>query len=418
MPCLWNAVKCDILQRKGIPLFAELDRRIDAEKTVLLENIRSSKENINQSIRDINNDIAQAERELRRFPKEEQELANLERQFSLSQGAYNLYVSKKSEANLIKAANVSDIIFIDRAKDVGNGPIGPNKRLNYVIATIIGGAIPLVLVFLLVFFNTKIGNPNELKTLSQIPVLGVIGKSPHKSSLIVKEYPKSSIAEAFRGIRTSLQFIYKKKNLDGAKTVLVTSSVSGEGKTFTSINIASVFALSEKKTVIVGLDLRKPKIFDDFNLSNDVGVVNYLIGQASLGEITQESGTPYLDIILAGPIPPNPAELLISDQMAELMAELKKEYDYIVLDTPPVGLVADALELMQYADANLYMIRQGYTKKGMLALVNEKYRNGEISNVSFVLNYFRTKGRYGYGYGYGLRLRLWLWLWKLWKWLS
>jgi capsular exopolysaccharide synthesis family protein len=179
--------------------------------------------------------------------------------------------------------------------------------------------------------------------------------------------------------------------------------VSGEGKTFTSINIASVFALSEKKTVLVGLDLRKPKIFDDFKIDNDKGVVNYLIGDATLDEIKQPSGIDYLDVILSGPIPPNPSELIISDAMGVFIAALKEEYDYIVFDTPPLGLVSDAFELMPYADASLYMIRQGYTKKDMLGLVNDKYERGEIKNISFVLNYFQRQRKYGYasGYGYG-----------------
>ena len=181
----------------------------------------------------------------------------------------------------------------------------------------------------------------------------------------------------------------------------VTSSVSGEGKTFCSINLASVFALSQRKTVLVGLDLRKPKIFGDFDLPNVNGVVNYLIGDSTLEEIIQPTKIPHLDVILAGAVPPNPSELLMSSQMDVLMEALKKEYDYIILDTPPVGLVSDALELDAYADATLYVIRQHYTKKGMLKLINDKYKKKEITNISFVLNYFSAKSKLGYGYGYG-----------------
>ena len=387
--------------KENNPIFAELDRNIDAEKAVLLENIRSSKSILQDQANSVAREIYQAETELRRFPKEEQQLSEIERRFTLSQAAVNLYKSKRSEANIIKASNVSDIVFIDEAKDVGGGQIGPNNKLNNMIALILGGLIPATLVFLLVFFNTKIGNLEEVKKLSNIPVLGVIGKSNHNNSLVVRDHPRSSIAEAFRGLRSSLQFIYKKQNVVGAKTVLVTSSVSGEGKTFTSINLASVFALSEKKTVLVGLDLRKPKIFDDFEITNDFGVVNYLIGQSTLDEIKQPSGIQYLDIILSGPIPPNPSEMIISDRMKEFMDELKSTYDYVILDTPPLGLVSDAFELMPYADASLYMIRQGYTKKGMLRMITEKYKTNEIENVSFILNYFKAKGAYGYDYGYG-----------------
>ena len=153
--------------------------------------------------------------------------------------------------------------------------------------------------------------------------------------------------------------------------------------------------------MLVGLDLRKPKIFGDFNLPNDTGVVNYLIGENSLSEIVQPTKIPHLDVILAGAVPPNPSELLMSEQMDSLIKELKKEYDYIILDTPPVGLVSDALELDEYVDATLYVIRQHYTKKGMLRLINDKYKKKEIRNISFVLNYFSAKSKLGYGYGYG-----------------
>ena len=315
---------------EGNSVLAQLDAQIDAEKKVLLENITSSKSLINREIQTLNNDIYQLERELSSFPKEEQELANIKRRLSLSEAAYNLFQSKRSEAVIIKASNVSDLLFIDNAKDIGGGRIGPNTRFSYVVAGVLGGAVPLALVFLLVFFDTKIASPEEVKNMSKIPVLGVVGKSKLDSNLVLREYPRSSIAESFRGLRSSLQFIYRRQEIEGAKTVVITSSVSGEGKTYTSINLASVFALSGKKTVLVGLDLRKPKIFDDFDLSNDIGVVNYLIQDKSLSEIIQPSTIQHLDVILAGPIPPNPSELLISEAMQDFMNELKKHYDYII----------------------------------------------------------------------------------------
>ena len=167
------------------------------------------------------------------------------------------------------------------------------------------------------------------------------------------------------------------------------------------MNIASVFALSERKTVLVGLDLRKPKIFEDFDIKNNKGVVNYLINDATIGEIVQSTKIEHLDIITSGPIPPNPSELLMKDSMDRFISELKESYDYVILDSPPIGLVADSLTLERYADASIYIVRQGVTKKGMLNTINEKYRTGEITNMSFVLNCFEQKAKYGYGYGYG-----------------
>ena len=369
-------------------------------KVVLLENINSSKGLKNQEARTIINDIGYYEGQIKALPKEQQELLKIERRYNLSQGTYNLFLAKRNEAGLVKAANVSDVMVIDKAKDTGGGQIGPNTQLNYIMALLLGLLIPIVLVFIKLFFDNSINNPKEIERLSQIPFLGVIGKSKMKTNLIVLKEPKSSISESFRSIRSSLQFMYRKQGIEGAKTVLVTSSVSGEGKTFCSINIASVFALSGKKTILIGLDLRKPKIFGDFNIDNHKGVVNYLINDSTLNGIIQNSGVDHLDIITSGPIPPNPSELLMSERMELLMDELKQEYDYIILDSPPVGLVTDSLELLRFADATLYIVRQNYTKRGMFSIINDKYKNKEISNISIVLNYFEEKAKYGYGYGY------------------
>jgi capsular exopolysaccharide synthesis family protein len=182
---------------------------------------------------------------------------------------------------------------------------------------------------------------------------------------------------------------------------MCTSSIPREGKTFTSINTASVLSLSGKKTLLIGLDLRKPKIFDDFGINNSLGIVNYIIGQNDIDEITQFSGYENLDIITSGPIPPNPSELLINDKMDDLIKDLKTKYEYIIIDTPPIGLVSDAFNILKHVDTTLYIVRQSFTKKGMLAIINEKYKLGEVKNISFVLNFFNQKAKYGYSYDYG-----------------
>lgn len=387
--------------REGAPIFADLDRQINSVKAVLLENMTSSKSLKNREVNEINGEIAELESSIRRLPKEQQQLLSIQRRFDLSSQAYNLFLAKRSEAGLVKAANVSDVLVIDPAKDIGGGQVGPNNQLNYVMATLFGFFIPFVFVFIIVFFDNKIHTTQEINRLSPIPILGVVGKSKRNENLVVLNKPKSAISESFRSIRSSLQFMYKKRGIEGAKTVLVTSSVSGEGKTFCSINIASVFALSEKRTILLGLDLRKPKIFDDFNITNDIGIVNYLINDASIDEIVQKTKVENLDIIPSGPIPPNPSELIISERMTDLIDELSKVYDYIVIDSPPLALVSDALELVKFADATIYVVRQNYSKKGMLSVINDKYKTGEVKHISFVMNYYQLKAKYGYGYGSG-----------------
>jgi capsular exopolysaccharide synthesis family protein len=387
--------------RNNVSVFDDLNRQIEALKLVVLENIESEKFNIQSRLKSVNSKIYSAERTFSTIPESQQKLRTIEREYLLSQSTYDLYLAKRGEADLIKASNVSDIVLIEPAKDTGQGKNAVNLNIRYVFA-LFAVLIPVLLVaFIVTFFDNKLHAPSDLEKLSSIPLLGVIGQNDTSNNLAVFNKSQSAMAEAFRAIRSSLQFMYKKHDLEGSKTVLVTSSISGEGKTFTAINIASVFALSGKRTVLVGLDLRKPKIFDDFELRNEIGVVNLLIGQNSLEEIVQHTKVDNLDIITSGPIPPNPSELLISETMDKFVADLKTKYDYIVLDTPPVGLVADALELLEYADASLYVVRQDYTQKDMLTLINEKHKNEVVKNISFIYNFYNLKGKYGYGYGYG-----------------
>lgn len=388
--------------KSDAPIFKDIDRQINSTKTVILENIESSRNILNDQRRSLKSKIASIESEVRELPKDQQELLKIERRFQISENTYTVFLQKRNEASLIKAANVSDIEIIDEAKDTGGGKIGPNTQLNYVMALLIGSIVPLLFIFIIVFLDNKISKPADVEKLSQIPIIGIIGKSRLNVNLAVFTKPRSSISESFRGIRTSLQFLYKRDdNPEDTKVTLVTSSVSGEGKTFTAINLASVLSLSGKKTILVGLDLRKPKIFDDFDRHNEVGVVNYLIGDKNIDEVIQGTDYENLDLIVSGATPPNPSELLIGDRMDQFMDELRGKYDYIVLDTPPIGLVTDAMNLFKYTDATLYLIRQNYTKKGMLSLINDKHKKGEVKNISIVLNCFEQKNKYGYDYGYG-----------------
>ena len=386
---------------KSDKIFREFDNQMEAIKNVLLENITTAKSSLEYDLAMVNGKINQTESSIQKLPEEQQELIKIKRKYDLSDTMYTTFLQKRSEANIVKAANLPDIHFIDPAKDVGSGLIGPRTTVNYVLALFLGVLIPFIIISLIFFFNDAIQNTEDIRKLTQIPILGVVGLSYGGSSLAVFEKPKSALSESFRAIRSSLQFLYKRQQLDGTKTLMITSSVSGEGKTFCALNIATVFALSEKKTVIIGLDLRKPKLFDEFNISNEVGVVNYLIQQKTVDEIVNPTPIPYLDVIVSGPIPPNPSEMILSDGMRELMEELKKKYDYIILDTPPVGLVSDALELAQYCDVTLYIVRQNFTKKEMITLLNNRVKRGELHTTSIILNGFQNKAKYGSAYGYG-----------------
>jgi polysaccharide biosynthesis transport protein len=388
---------------KSEKIFKDFDNQMDAVKSVLLENIKSAKSIVRFELNSITAQVNKAESSIKKLPTDKQEFLKIKRKFDLSDNIYNTFLQKRSEANIVKAANVSDIKFIDTAKDTGGGLIGPKTSVNYILALFVGFLIPFLIILALFFMNNSIQKVEEIERITKLPLIGIVGKKVTASNLAVFEKPKSALSESFRAIRSSLQFLYRKNSIEGAKTLMLTSTISGEGKTFCSLNIATVFALSEKKTIILGLDLRKPKLFDDLNVDNEVGIVDYLIQQKKLSEIVKKTPIPYLDIITSGAIPPNPSELIMSDSMKDLLKELKSKYDYIILDTPPVGLVTDAMELANFCDVIIYVVRQNYTKKDMLSVLNSRVQSGELKNVSILLNGFENKAKYGYGnnYGYG-----------------
>ncbi|MEC5165056.1 succinoglycan biosynthesis transport protein ExoP [Flavobacterium sp. PL11] len=385
---------------KSDKIFNDFDNQMKALKNVLLENIATAKVLVENDLALIKNKINTSENTIKQLPEDQQELIKIKRKYDLNDNIYNTFLQKRSEADIVKAANLSDIHFIDPAKDVGEGLLGPRTSINYLIAFFIGILIPLLILFILFFINNTVQNTDDISRLTTIPLIGIIGVDQQGSNLAVFNQTKSALSESFRAIRSSLQFLYKQQKLGGAKTVMITSSVSAEGKTFCAVNIATVFALSEKKTILIELDLRKPKLANEFTLTNDAGVVNYLIVQKTVDEIINHTAVPYLDVILSGPIPPNPAEMMMNERLGELINELKKKYDYIILDTPPVGLVSDALEIAQYCDVTLYIVRQNFTKKGMISLINNRVKRGELKNISIILNAVENKARYGTNYGY------------------
>lgn len=381
----------------NFPTLRTIDDRINTTRNVILENLSNLKGVTQTNLDNVKRRIRTYNSRLNTLPKKEQGLIKFERNYNLTAANYEYLKQKQYEAGTAIAANVSDVKILDQAKDVGQQPISPRPMFNYLIAAMLSFGLPFLFILVKEALNTKILTVEELEKLFEIPVLGVVGSGKIDNYLAVFNKPKSSLAESFRALRSNIQFLFKKGS--NSKTIVVTSSVSGEGKTLTSINMATVFAMSDKKTILLGLDLRKPKLHDDFNVSNEVGVVNYLIGQKEILEIIQETQIPNLDIITSGPIPPNPSELLLSNQTNDLMEYLKNNYDYIIIDTPPVGLVADAIELFKYTDAVMYIVRQNYTQRGMPKMIDDKYKNGEIKNISFVLNDFSVKNSYGYGYG-------------------
>jgi len=380
------------------PPLKQLEHEIELERSTLLENIAMLKQETNKALTKIKNRLNSNQYKLKKLPKKEQQLLSFERQYAITEQNYNYLKQKSYEAGTAIASNVSDIKTIDTAKDTGQKPISPNTLFNTLIGFLLALILPLIYILLKEFLNNKIQTVEEVEEVTEIPILGVIGTKTEKTDLLVFEHSKSPISEAYRALRSNMQFMLKR----GAKSnvILVTSSISGEGKTLTSINLASVFAVSEKKTILVGVDLRKPKIAEEFGLkANDLGLSHYLSGQKTVDEVINKNLYKNFDLMLSGPVPPNPSELLLSEKTAEMMAYLRENYEYIILDAPPIGAVSDAQELFQYTDSIVYLIRQGHSEKGLLKIIESKHKRGELPSISYVLNDFTFSKRNGYGYG-------------------
>jgi capsular exopolysaccharide synthesis family protein len=282
---------------------------------------------------------------------------------------------------------------------LGNdAPVKPAGKSIYMTYLMIGLLIPGVIIAIIEVMNDKVNSRAEMQRATQTPILGEIGHSEGDRTLVVTNNSRGFIAEQFRIIRTNLQYITGKNE---TPVVLVTSSFSGEGKSFVSTNMGAVMALAGKKTVVMEFDIRKPKIISGLDLKRKMGITNYIIGSARFEDLLiKVDGIDDFYVIPCGPIPPNPAELLLSPRLNELMETAKRQFEVIILDTAPVGLVSDALTLSRFADCTLYIVRRGRTPRRLLGLVNELYLNKKLPSLSLVLNDVKMQGGYYGGYGY------------------
>ncbi|MGC8802856.1 MAG: CpsD/CapB family tyrosine-protein kinase [Bacteroidales bacterium] len=227
-----------------------------------------------------------------------------------------------------------------------------------------------------------------------------MGHNRKESEIPVFEYPRSALAESFRGLRSNLNYLLREKN---EKIILITSTISGEGKTFCAVNLSTILAMSGKRTLLASFDLRKPKLHRYFDLPNTVGISNFLINQANLDDIILTTNINHLYLLPSGPVPPNPAELLETDKMRELIEWVKERFDYIIIDSPPIAIVADAIILSEYANATLYIARYNYSTKDVIDLADELAERQQLKRVFLLINDVKVPGYYGYSSYYASR---------------
>jgi len=392
------------------------------ESNQLIQNLNSSLERVRRDIYQALMNVRQAysiaqshteranidlQKHITSLPGKSMQLLNIERQQKILEDLYSLLLQKKIETSISSASTISNSRVIEPA--IGSSvPVSPDKKKIFTFYFVLGLLIPVGITALREVLKDKVSSRADVEKQTHAPILGEIGHSEGQQTLVVALNSRRFISEQFRIIRTNLQYIISRKE---RPVIMVTSSFSGEGKSFISTNIGAVMALSGRKTVIMEFDIRKPKIVSGLDLKRKMGITNYIIGKASFEELlVKVEGVDNLYVIPCGPIPPNPAELLLDPRLNELMEEVMKAFEVVIMDTAPVGLVSDAITLGKYADCTLYIIRQGHTFRKQLAMIEDLYVSKKLPSLSLLLNDVKVGGGYyggyyggGYGYygGYG-----------------
>ncbi|MBK9283225.1 MAG: polysaccharide biosynthesis tyrosine autokinase [Sphingobacteriaceae bacterium] len=396
--------------KENNPLISELKNSIKKTKQDLLVYINNSRKATKQQIENVEKEILNYLNEARQIPGKQRDLLNIQRKTVVSEQLYNFLLEKKASTKIARAGIISDIKIVESPRYIGaDDPDRITKIQKQFVSA--GLFLALFIIFIRMFYFSRIESVEHLKELTSLPLLGVLPfiKKEETEGIIVDNNPNSLISESFRNFRTNLQYA----NVDShAKTYLITSFLPGEGKTFTSTNLATILAKSGKKTVLLELDLHKPRIFKRFNLQNqDKGITTFISGLNSLEEIITETRIENLHCIFSGPIPPNPSEFILSEKLKELIAFAKNNYDYVIIDSPPAGLLSDSVFMIQYVDASIFVLNTRSSNKKVITFIEELIENNNLKNINLLLNGVKNLGRkyyyrgygysYGYGYGYG-----------------
>ena len=375
----------------------QIDEQIETMHANVLQGINSSIKGLNLQLSKARSQANETAGGLNQVPTQEREARELLRQQGIQNTLYTFLLEKREENALVLAATTPKGKIVDHAY-AQISPVSPNKMVVTAMALLAGLLLPLLLIYLKDLFTTKFSNQEELEEISQVPFIGHIHHNRHNTQLVVKDGKSSSIVELFRYVRNNLQFMLNKED---DKVILVTSSISGEGKSFISTNIASSFALLGKRVALVGMDIRNPKLAQMLNLNEMPGVTSYLSrGDVSLEQIAQQCREVNgLDVFVGGAIPPNPSELLLSDRVKDFFADLREHYDVIIVDSAPVAQVSDSFALDKYCNATVYVTRANYTKRNLVKYMNRIAANKQLKNMCVVLNDTKPSNDNTYGYG-------------------
>ena len=387
------------------PLVKENEDLIEKLRTNILQSIHNIKSSVNVTVNTLAGRSSLAESQIKLLPSQLKELADIQTRLKSKTDLYEFLMGRREETSISLASTTPNSKIIDQAF-ASSAPVKPNKRSIQLLAILVGIGLPALFIFMLEVVNDKVSTRYDIEKITPAPILGEIGHSYADTALVVNKTNRGMVAEQFRIIRSNLQYVLNKIE---KPVILVTSSFSGEGKSFVTTNLGAVLALAGKKTVIIEFDIRKPKIITGLGLSKRSGVTNYILGKADIEDLpVLVPGYDNLFVISCGPVPPNPSELLLESRVDELFKRLNEIFDVILIDTAPVGMVSDGMTLGKFANCTLYIVRQGHTYKKQIALIDEFYREGKLPKVSIIINDVKVKpgygyygyGRYGYGYGY------------------
>ncbi|MFC5045352.1 GumC family protein [Aquimarina hainanensis] len=402
------------LQRKRLlktssvqnPVVVNIDEQIDGLRQVLIGSLNSLKSTIKIQLGSLQTQDRYFSGKLYNAPKRQKDLRVIEREQTIKEQLYLYLLQKREEAEITSHITLSNTKVIDKASVLSARLVSPNKKMTYLVALLAGLLIPFVIIYLSDLLNIRVSSKEELEKNTSMPMLGTIPIIKNKAKIVISRTSRSGISEAFRILRTNLDFLMAGNAKKTGKVVFVTSTISGEGKTLISCNLAKTLAISGKKVIFVGTDFRDPKFHEFVKLPNGketVGFTNYIMTPDLSPEdviLHQETEDPF-DILCSGVIPPNPAELLMQDKVKVMFEYLEKNYDYVVVDTAPVSLVTDTLLISALADICIYVVRENYSDKRILEIPENLYQNKRLPNMAVLLNASRNKLGYSYGYGYG-----------------
>ena len=388
--------------------YAKYTRDIENIKAAINEVTKSMRSAFNIEKTEFNNRYSKVQSELAQLPAKELEMISIERKFKMDDNYYTFFLQKRAEAEILKSSNTPDNNILDKARVVSltNGGTKSKSTMTFLI---FGLLIPAVIVVLKELLNNTIKSNKDVEKGSGLQLIGFVRHTETQDPMLVPKNPRSSFTEMFRVIRTRIEFIVQRKS---NILIMITSGESGDGKTYFCINLAGIYAMSSSRTILVDMDIRKPSINGRFGISNTDGVTNYLIGQAELDDVIIRLPDVDYDILPAGTVPPNAGELIRSERLIEMFEELRRRYDYIIVDTSPIGVVADAYSLSQISDVNLFVVRNLKTNKTFFKKIIAQLKSDNVKNLFAIMNdvnsqdnkyskYYSRNYTYGYGYGYG-----------------